>query len=87
MERVWQSGTIQLDMNLPNRFDLNYIDKNNKKFRPIMIHRTLVGSLERFIEILIEHYKGVFPLWLAPEQVRILSVNNKYHLNFAKKNS
>lgn len=85
MERVWQCGTIQLDMNLPNRFDLNYIDKNNKKIRPIIIHRTLFGSLERFIGILIEHYKGIFPLWLAPEQVRILTINNKYHLIFAKK--
>lgn len=84
MGRIWQCGTIQLDMNLPDKFDLNYIDENNKKNRPIMLHRTLFGSLERFIGILIEHYKGIFPLWLVPEQIRILTINNK-HLVFAKK--
>lgn len=84
MERIWQCGTIQLDMNLPEKFDLNYIDKNNKKSRVIMLHRTLFGSLERFIGILIEHFNGAFPVWLAPEQVRILTINQN-HFQFAEK--
>lgn len=83
MNRIWQCGTIQLDMNLPERFDLTYIDENNNKVRPIMLHRALFGSIERFIGILIEHFGGAFPVWLAPEQVRILPVNNKFHHEYA----
>ncbi|NLJ32453.1 MAG: threonine--tRNA ligase, partial [Erysipelotrichaceae bacterium] len=82
--RIWQCGTIQLDMNLPERFDLTYNDANNNKVRPVMLHRAIYGSMERFIGILIEHFAGAFPLWLAPTQVRVLPVNNLYHLDYAK---
>ena len=71
-------------MNLPERFDVTYIDANGEKARPIMLHRACLGSLERFIGILIEHYAGAFPLWLAPKQINILPVNNLYHLEHAK---
>ncbi len=74
--RHWQLGTIQLDFNLPERFELEYEDKDGKRKRPIMIHRALLGSVERFMAILIEHYAGKFPLWLAPEQVRIVTVSD-----------
>ncbi|MGI6377610.1 MAG: threonine--tRNA ligase [Bacilli bacterium] len=74
LKRIWQCGTIQLDMNLPERFDLNYIDENGEKKRPVMLHRAIFGSFERFIGILIEHYAGKFPLWLAPIQVSVLPV-------------
>ena len=84
MNRIWQCGTIQLDMNLPERFDLTYVDENNNKVRPIMLHRALFGSIERFIGILIEHYGGAFPVWLSPEQIRVLPVNNEFHLKYAK---
>ena len=84
MNRIWQCGTIQLDMNLPERFDLTYIAEDGSKKRPIMIHRALFGSLERFIGILIEHYGGAFPTWLAPVQVKIIPVNNDFHLEYAK---
>ena len=84
MNRIWQCGTIQLDMNLPERFDLTYIAEDGTKKRPIMIHRALFGSLERFIGILIEHYGGAFPTWLAPVQVKIIPVNNEFHLEYAK---
>lgn len=83
--RVWQCGTIQLDMNLPERFDLTYVDSNGQKVRPVMVHRVIFGSIERFIGILIEHFAGAFPLWLAPVQVKVLPVNNEYHLEYAKK--
>lgn len=83
--RMWQCGTIQLDMNLPERFDLNYIDNDGSKKRPIMLHRVIFGSVERFIGILIEHYAGAFPLWLAPIQLKVLPVNNEYHLEYANK--
>ena len=82
--RVWQCGTIQLDANLPERFDLTYIDRDGSKKRPIMLHRVIFGSIERFIGILIEHYAGAFPTWLAPVQVSIIPVNNEYHLEYAK---
>ena len=81
--RVWQCGTIQLDMNLPERFDLTYIDSDGSKKRPVMLHRVIYGSIERFIGILIEHYAGAFPLWLSPNQVNIIPVNNEYHLEYA----
>jgi threonyl-tRNA synthetase len=74
--RTWQCGTIQLDMNLPERFDLTYIDKDNQRHRPIMIHRVVFGSIERFLGILIEHFAGKFPLWLAPTQVILLPIND-----------
>jgi len=82
--RVWQCGTIQLDMNLPERFDLTYIASDGSKKRPIMLHRVIYGSIERFIGILIEHYAGAFPLWLSPVQVNVIPVNNEYHLEYAK---
>ena len=82
--REWQCGTIQLDMNLPERFDLTYVDNNGQKVRPIMLHRVIFGSVERFIGILIEHYAGAFPTWLSPVQVNIIPVNNEYHLDYSK---
>lgn len=82
--RVWQCGTIQLDMNLPERFDLTYVDHHGEKRRPIMLHRVIFGSIERFIGILIEHFAGAFPLWLAPVQVKVLPVKNEFHLAYAK---
>ena len=75
--RTWQCGTVQLDMSLPERFDLFYIDKDNEKRRPIMIHRTVYGSIERFFGILTEHFAGKFPLWMAPVQVVILAINDE----------
>ena len=81
--RVWQCGTIQLDFNLPERFDLTYIDKDGEKKRPVMLHRVVYGSIERFIGILIEHYAGAFPAWLAPVQVEIIPVANHVHLETA----
>ena len=75
MNRIWQCGTIQLDMNLPERFDLTYIAEDGTKKRPVMAHRALFGSLERFIGIITEHYAGAFPTWLSPYQVRIIPVN------------
>ena len=85
LNRIWQCGTIQLDMQLPGRFNCTYIDKNGEKVTPIMIHRACFGSLERFIGIITENYGGAFPTWLAPVQVKILPVNNQYHLDYAKK--
>jgi len=83
MNRIWQCGTIQLDMNLPERFDLTYIDANGEKKRPVMLHRALFGSIERFIGILIEHYAGAFPTWLAPVQIKVIPVNNEFHQAYA----
>jgi len=74
--RTWQCGTIQLDMNMPERFDLFYIGKDNEKHRPIMIHRVIYGSIERFFGILVEHFAGKFPLWLSPIQVVVLPIND-----------
>jgi threonyl-tRNA synthetase len=76
LSRTWQCGTIQLDMALPERFDLTYTGKDNEKHRPITIHRTILGSIERFLGILIEHFAGKFPLWLAPVQVAVLPIND-----------
>lgn len=76
--RTWQCGTIQLDFQLPQRFNAEYTGADGKKRRPIMIHRVIFGSIERFIGILIEHYAGKFPVWLAPVQVKLLSVSDKY---------
>ncbi len=75
--RTWQCGTVQLDMSLPERFDLTYMDKDNEKRRPIMIHRVIFGSIERFLGILIEHFAGKFPLWMAPVQVALLAINDE----------
>ena len=77
--RTWQCGTIQLDFQLPERFELEYTGTDGQKHRPIMIHRVVFGSIERFIGILIEHFAGAFPLWLAPEQVRILPISERHH--------
>jgi threonyl-tRNA synthetase len=82
--RVWQCGTIQLDMNLPERFDMTYVDADGTKKRPVMLHRVIFGSMERFLGILIEHYAGAFPLWLAPSQVRVLPVNNTFHEEWSR---
>jgi threonyl-tRNA synthetase len=85
--RTWQCGTIQLDMNLPERFDLEYIDAGGARQRPVMIHRTIFGSVERFIGILIEHYAGIWPVWLAPVQVRFIPVSEKHAEGAAKLNA
>ena len=82
--RRWQCSTIQVDFNLPERFDLNFVDKDGQNYRPIVIHRALLGSIERFFGILIEHYAGNFPLWLAPTQVMILPIADR-HFEFADK--
>lgn len=76
--REWQTTTIQFDFNLPERFDISYIGSDGQKHQPYMVHRALLGSLERFFGILIEHYAGAFPTWLAPEQVRILPISEKF---------
>ena len=75
--RTWQCGTIQLDLNLPERFDLTYVDKDGEKKRPIMIHRVALGSIERFIGILTEHFAGAFPLWLSPVQAKIMTITQR----------
>ena len=75
--RTWQCGTIQLDFQMPERFDLTYVGQDNERHRPVMIHRVIFGSIERFIGILTEHYAGAFPLWLNPVQVKILSINER----------
>lgn len=77
--REWQLGTVQVDYNLPERFDLSYVGADNKTHRPVMIHRAPFGSLERFCGLLIEHFEGKFPVWLAPEQVRILPISEKHN--------
>lgn len=82
--RTWQCGTIQLDFQLPQRFELEYIGADGEKHRPIMIHRVAFGSIERFIGILIEHFAGAFPTWLAPVQVKVLPISDKY-LDYAEK--
>ncbi|HSA32941.1 MAG TPA: threonine--tRNA ligase [bacterium] len=82
--REWQLSTIQVDFNLPERFDLTYVGSDNAEHRPIMIHRALMGSLERFFGVLIEHYKGAFPVWLSPVQVAVVPVSEK-HLDIAEK--
>ena len=81
--RTWQCGTIQLDMNLPERFEIEYVGEDGQKHRPIMIHRACFGSMERFIGILTEHYAGAFPTWMAPVQVKILPISEK-HVEYAK---
>jgi threonyl-tRNA synthetase len=88
LDREWQLGTIQLDFSMPERFDLEYTDKDNTRKRPVMLHRTVYGSLERFVGILIEHYNGRFPTWLSPIQVRVMTFtdrNTKYSEKIIKK--
>ncbi len=82
--RDWQCGTIQLDFQMPERFDLTYIGEDGEKHRPVMLHRVIFGSIERFIGILIEHYAGAFPLWLSPVQVKIIPIADR-QLDYAKK--
>lgn len=82
--REWQCGTIQLDMNLPERFDLSYVESDGSKVRPVMLHRVIFGSIERFIGILIEHFAGHFPTWLAPVQTMVVPVHYEKHVEFAK---
>ena len=82
--RPWQLGTVQFDFNLPERFNLTYVGADGKEHQPYMVHRALLGSIERFFGILIEHYAGAFPLWLAPEQVRVLPISDKA-LDYAKR--
>ncbi|MFO7872309.1 MAG: threonine--tRNA ligase [Candidatus Undinarchaeales archaeon] len=82
--RDWQCGTVQLDFLMPERFELTYIDSNGEEKRPVMIHRAIYGSLERFLGVLVEHYKGKFPLWLSPEQVTVLTMNED-SIDYAKK--
>ncbi len=81
--REWQTSTIQFDFNLPERFDMTYIGEDGRKHRPFMVHRALLGSIERFFGVLTEHYAGAFPLWLAPEQARIMPITDRQH-DFAK---
>ena len=80
--RTWQCGTIQLDFQMPERFDLTYVGADGEKHRPVMLHRVIFGSIERFIGIIIEHYAGAFPLWLAPVQLKLLTINDS-HVEFA----
>ncbi|MEG6520807.1 threonine--tRNA ligase [Desulfotomaculum sp. 1211_IL3151] len=77
--RTWQCGTIQLDFQMPEKFDLNYVGEDGQKHRPVMIHRVVFGSIERFIGILTEHFAGAFPVWLAPIQVKVLPITDKHH--------
>ncbi|MGI5911890.1 MAG: threonine--tRNA ligase [Syntrophomonadaceae bacterium] len=79
LDRTWQCGTIQLDFQMPEKFDLSYIGEDGEKHRPVMIHRVIYGSIERFIGILTEHFAGAFPTWLAPVQVRILAITERQH--------
>ena len=79
LKRTWQCGTIQLDFQMPEKFDLSYIGEDSERHRPVMIHRVVYGSLERFMALLIEHYAGAFPTWLAPVQVRILPISDRHH--------
>ncbi len=77
--RKWQLGTVQIDYNLPERFELEYVGADNQKHRPVMIHRAPFGSMERFVAILIEHCAGKFPIWLTPDQVKILPISDKFN--------
>ena len=80
--REWQCGTIQLDFQMPERFDLTYIGEDGEKHRPVMLHRVIFGSIERFIGVLIENYAGAFPTWLAPVQVKVLPIADA-HIDYA----
>ena len=82
--RLWQLSTVQFDFNLPKRFDLEYIGEDGAAHQPVMVHRALFGSVERFFGVLIEHYAGAFPLWLAPVQVGLVPISNEKHLPYAE---
>ena len=82
MGREWQLGTVQVDYNLPERFDLEYVGADGEKHRPVVIHRAPFGSMERFCGVLIEHFAGIFPTWLSPTQVHILTISEK-HIDYA----
>jgi threonyl-tRNA synthetase len=82
--RLWQLSTVQFDFNLPARFELEYIGEDGARHQPVMVHRALFGSLERFFGVLIEHYAGAFPLWLAPVQIGLVPISEK-HVTYAKK--
>ena len=82
LNRTWQCSTIQFDFNLPERFDMNYIGADGQEHRPYMVHRALLGSLERFMGVLVEHYGGAFPVWLAPVQVAVIPIADR-HLEYA----
>jgi threonyl-tRNA synthetase len=82
--RTWQMSTIQLDFQTPQRFEIEYVGADNERHRPIMIHRALFGSIERFFGVLVEHYAGAFPAWLSPEQVRVLPVRSDHHAYAAR---
>ncbi|MGM0844843.1 MAG: threonine--tRNA ligase [Bacillota bacterium] len=84
LKRSHQCATVQLDFQMPEKFDLHYIDENNEKVRPVVIHRAVFGSIDRFLGILIEHFAGAFPVWLAPVQVKIIPVSNRYHLEYVE---
>ena len=77
LSRSWQCATIQCDFTLPERFDLTYVDSDGSRKRPVMIHRVVLGAIERFLGVLIEHYSGAFPLWLAPVQVMVLTITDR----------
>ncbi|HEX9934765.1 MAG TPA: threonine--tRNA ligase, partial [bacterium] len=77
--RLWQCGTIQVDFSMPERFELEYVGSDGNKHRPVMIHRAILGSIERFLGILIEHFGGAFPLWLSPESIVIIPISEKHH--------
>ncbi len=76
--RTWQCATVQLDFNLPERFDLTYVGQDNERYRPVVIHRAIFGSVDRFMGILTEHFAGAFPLWLAPVQARVVTVSDEF---------
>ena len=82
--RTWQCATIQVDFSMPERFDLYYVGEDDKKHRPVMLHRVLFGSVERFLGILIEHYAGKFPLWLSPIQARVFAINDEFNAEAEK---
>ena len=84
LNRYWQVSTVQVDFNLPEKFDISYVEEDGQRRQPIMLHRALMGSLERFFGCLIEHYAGAFPLWLAPVQVILLPITDK-HAKYAEK--
>ena len=77
--RLWQLSTVQFDFNLPARFELEYVGEDGERHQPVMVHRALFGSVERFFGVLIEHYAGAFPLWLAPVQVGLVPISERHH--------
>ena len=82
--RLWQLSTVQFDFNLPKRFELEYVGEDGERHQPVMVHRALFGSVERFFGVLIEHYAGSFPMWLAPVQIGLVPISNEKHLSYAQ---